>query len=40
VDEQVEPGHTYYYYLESVGRGGTKSRLSGVMAKAIAPAAP
>ena len=40
VDEQVEPGHTYYYYLESMGRGGTKSRLSGVMAKVIPKAAP
>jgi hypothetical protein len=40
VDEQVEPGHTYYYYLESVGRGGTKSRLSGVMAKVIPRPAP
>jgi hypothetical protein len=34
-DEQVAPGHTYYYYLESIGRGGTKSRLSGVMTKVI-----
>jgi hypothetical protein len=40
LDEQVEPGHTYYYYLESMGRGGTKSRLSGVMAKVIPKAAP
>src|SRR6185503_15761177 len=40
VDEQVEPGHTYYYYLESVGRGGTKARLSSVMAKVIPKAAP
>ena len=38
VDEQVEPGRTYYYYLETMGRGGTKSRLSGVMAKVIPPA--
>jgi hypothetical protein len=40
VDEQVEPGQTYYYYLESMGRGGTKSRLSGVMAKVIPKATP
>lgn len=39
LDEQVEPGHTYYYYLESIGRGGTKARLSAVMAKVI-PKAP
>ena len=39
VDETVAPGHTYYYYLESIGRGGTKSRLSGVMTKVI-PEAP
>jgi hypothetical protein len=40
VDEQVEPGHTYYYYLETMGRGGTKARLSGVMAKVIPKPAP
>ena len=34
-DDQVVPGRTYYYYLESIGRGGTKSRLSGVMTKVI-----
>ena len=39
VDEPVDPGHTYYYYLESIGRGGTKSRLSGVITKVI-PEAP
>ena len=39
VDETVAPGRTYYYYLESIGRGGTKSRLSGVMTKVI-PEAP
>jgi hypothetical protein len=39
VDETVAPGRTYYYYLESIGRGGTKSRLSGVMTKII-PEAP
>jgi hypothetical protein len=38
-DETVAPGHTYYYYVESIGRGGTKSRLSGVMTKVI-PEAP
>ena len=40
VDEQVEPGRTYYYYLESIDRAGSKLRLSGVMAKVIGPAAP
>jgi hypothetical protein len=40
LDEQVEPGHTYYYYLESMGRGGTKSRLSAVMAKVIPKGEP
>ena len=40
VDEQVEPGRTYYYYLESIDRAGTKLRLSGVMAKVIGAAAP
>jgi hypothetical protein len=34
-DDQVAPGHTYYYYLESIGRAGSKSRLSGVMTKVI-----
>lgn len=37
-DDQVAPGHTYYYYLESVDRTGKKSRLSAVMAKVIPPA--
>ena len=40
VDEQVAPGHTYYYYLESVSRSGRKSRLSGVMTKVIPEARP
>jgi hypothetical protein len=39
VDEPIEPGQTYYYYVESIYRGGTKSRLSGVIAKFI-PKAP
>jgi hypothetical protein len=38
-DDRVAPGHTYYYYLDSISRGGTKSRLSGVMTKVI-PDAP
>jgi hypothetical protein len=40
VDEQVQPGHTYYYYLETLERGGIKTRLSGVMAKVIPKTAP
>ncbi len=36
VDRDVVPGRTYYYYVESVSRGGEKKRLSGVLAKTIA----
>lgn len=38
-DESVEPGRSYFYYLESVSKGGEKRRISGVVTKII-PAAP
>jgi hypothetical protein len=38
-DDTVEPGRSYFYYLESVDRGGQKRRISGVVEKII-PAAP
>ena len=37
-DATVEPGRSYFYYLESVSKGGTKTRLSGVVTKIIPPA--
>ena len=37
VDRDVEPGKTYYYYLDTLGGDGKKKRLSGVMAKTVAP---
>jgi len=37
-DRDVEPGHSYYYYLESISKGGVKARLSGVVTKVIPPA--
>jgi hypothetical protein len=37
-DHDVEPGHSYYYYLESISKGGMKARLSGVVTKVIPPA--
>ncbi|MET0555237.1 MAG: hypothetical protein ABW221_19500 [Vicinamibacteria bacterium] len=37
-DDTVEPGRSYFYYLESVSRGGVKTRLSGVVTKVIPPA--
>ena len=37
-DRGVEPGRSYYYYLESVSKGGLKARLSGVVTKVIPPA--
>jgi hypothetical protein len=33
VDEGVEPGRTYYYYLDAVLTTGHKQRLSGVIRK-------
>ena len=37
-DRDVEPGRSYYYYLESISKGGLKSRISGVVTKVIPPA--
>jgi hypothetical protein len=37
-DRDVEAGRSYYYYLESIGKGGLKARLSGVVTKVIPPA--
>jgi hypothetical protein len=37
-DDTVEPGRSYFYYLESVSKGGAKTRLSGVVTKIIPPA--
>jgi hypothetical protein len=37
-DRDVEPGRSYFYYLESVSKGGVKARLSGVVTKVIPPA--
>lgn len=39
-DLAVEPGRSYFYYLESVDTGGQKRRISGVVVKVIPPAAP
>jgi hypothetical protein len=38
-DDTVEPGRSYFYYLESIGKSGAKTRLSGVVTKVI-PQAP
>lgn len=35
-DTDVEPGRTYYYYLDTVSQSGLKQRLSGVIAKEVA----
>jgi hypothetical protein len=40
VDEAVTAGVTYFYYIDAVGTGGVKERLSGVIEKRVAPAAP
>ena len=32
-DEQVEPGVTYYYYLDVVSEAGIKQRFSGIIAR-------
>ncbi len=37
-DKDVEAGRSYYYYLESISKGGVKDRLSGVVTKVIPPA--
>ncbi len=36
VDRAVEPGTTYFYYLDTISRGATKQRFSGVLARTIA----
>ncbi len=36
VDAEVEPGRTYYYYLDTVSLSGVKQRLSGVVTKETA----
>jgi hypothetical protein len=36
VDTEVEPGRTYYYYLDTITQSGVKQRLSGVITKEIA----
>jgi len=36
VDLEVEPGRTYFYYLDTVSLGGHKRRLSGVISKVVA----
>lgn len=33
VDETVEPGRTYHYYLDAVAKTGTKQRFSGIVTK-------
>lgn len=33
VDENVEPGRTYYYYLDVVTVGGIKNRFSGIISR-------
>jgi hypothetical protein len=35
-DTEVEPGRTYYYYLDTVSESGIKQRLSGVITKEVA----
>jgi len=37
VDRDVEPGKTYYYYLDTVGNDGKKARFSGVISKTVSP---
>jgi hypothetical protein len=34
-DPEVEPGKTYYYYLDAVTKSGQKQRLTGVRAKTV-----
>ena len=36
-DHNVEPGKTYFYYLDTISRGGKKQRFSGVLSRTIAP---
>lgn len=35
VDNDVKPGHTYYYYVDAVGTNARKQKLSGVLKKQI-----
>jgi len=37
VDAEVEPGATYYYYIDTVAVDGVKRRFSGVISKTVAP---
>jgi hypothetical protein len=37
-DDAVEPGRSYFYYLESLDKGAQKRRISGVVEKIIPPA--
>ena len=37
VDADVEPGRTYYYYLDTLTMSGLKQRLSGVISRQVAP---
>ncbi|MEZ5461028.1 hypothetical protein [Dokdonella sp.] len=37
VDENVEPGKTYYYYIDTIARNGTQQRLSPVLSKTVTP---
>ncbi len=39
-DTTVEPGKTYFYYLDKIASSGEKSRFSGVAAKSIPIAQP
>lgn len=34
-DEDVEPGKTYYYYIDSLSKSGTQMRLSPVLSKSV-----
>jgi hypothetical protein len=40
VDEQVEVGRTYYYYVDYVTKSGRKQRFSPVASKTIVPVQP
>lgn len=33
IDATVTPGSTYFYYLDTISKGGIKARLSGVIKK-------
>jgi hypothetical protein len=37
VDEDVEPGKTYYYYIDTMAKNGTQERLSPVLSKTVTP---